>query len=258
MKHIVNRHKPSPGGGAVLHFKYFYYVLILLMVKNTVSNSNPDIHTLNSQKDHWQKMYAQNAAMFGNGPSYSAVKTAGILKAQGANKILELGSGQGRDTLFFALQGCDVYALDYSEEGLSAIRKGAEANGVSSSVKTVYHDVRRPFPFDNDLFDACYSHMLYCMALTTAELKELSREILRILRPGGLNIYTVRTTQDPHYRTGIDRGDDIWEIAGGFIVHFFSREKIEDLAEGFQIINIEEFDETRLPKKLFLVTTKKI
>ena len=29
-------------------------------------------------------------------------------------KILELGCGQGRDTIFFALNGLDVYALDSS------------------------------------------------------------------------------------------------------------------------------------------------
>ncbi len=223
-----------------------------------LNNGKPNTGTFNSQKNHWQKMYARDAAMFGKEPSYSAVKTAGILKAQGARKILELGSGQGRDTLFFALQGFEVYALDYSEEGLNAIRADVEANGVSSSVKTVYHDVGQPLPFDNNFFDCCYSHMLYCMALTTPLLKDLSREILRILRPGGLNIYTVRNTQDPNYRTGIDHGDDMWKIAGGFIVHFFSREKIESLAEGYQIIDIEKFDEGRLPKKLFLVTTRKI
>ena len=36
--------------------------------------------------------------------------------------------------------------------------------------------------------------MLYCMALTTSELEFLSKEILRALKPGGLNFYTVRNT----------------------------------------------------------------
>ena len=49
----------------------------------------------------------------------------------------------------------------------------------------------------------------------------------RVLKPQGLNLYTVRSTGDPHYRTGIHRGEDMWEI-GGFIVHFFSKEKVEE------------------------------
>lgn len=99
--------------------------------------------------------------------------------------------------------------------------------------------------------------MLYCMALTTPELEFLSKEILRVLKPGGLSIYTVRNTTDAHYRTGIHRGEDMWEIGGGFIVHFFSKEKVEHLAKGYEIVNIEEFEEGELPKKLFLVTLQK-
>ena len=90
-----------------------------------------------------------------------------------------------------------------------------------------------------------------------SELEFLSQEVRRVLKPGGLNVYTVRHTADPHYRTGIDHGDDMWEIRGGFIVHFFSREKVENLAKGYEIVAVEEFEETDLPKKLFLVTLKK-
>jgi len=34
----------------------------------------------------------------------------------------------------------------------------------------------------------------------------------------------------------------MWEIGGGFIVHFFSREKIGQLAEGYEIVAIEAFE----------------
>jgi hypothetical protein len=98
--------------------------------------------------------------------------------------------------------------------------------------------------------------MLFCMALNTGELQALAREVLRVLRPGGLHIFTVRHTGDPHYKTGIHRGEDMYEV-GGFIVHFFSREKVELVAAGSQIISVEEFEEGGLPRKLFLVTLRK-
>jgi hypothetical protein len=79
----------------------------------------------------------------------------------------------------------------------------------------------------------------------------------RILEPGGLNFYTVRNTTDAHYQTGIHRSEDMWEIGGGFIVHFFSKEKIEHLSKGYEIVNVEEFEEGDLPKKLFMVTLRK-
>lgn len=44
---------------------------------------------------------------------------------------------------------------------------------------------------------------------------------------------------------------------GGFIVHFFRREKVELLAEGYEIVSIDEFEEGSLPRKLFRVTLRK-
>ena len=99
--------------------------------------------------------------------------------------------------------------------------------------------------------------MLYCMALTTEELEFLCSEVKRVLRPGGLNIYTARHTGDAHYRTGIHRGEDMYEIAGDFIVHFFSKEKVERLTKGYKSLEIEEFEEGDLPRKLYMVTMKK-
>jgi hypothetical protein len=94
------------------------------------------------------------------------------------------------------------------------------------------------------------------MALTTAELQFLSGEIRRVLRPRGLNIYTVRHTGDPHYETGIHRGEDMYEVSG-FIVHFFSKGKVELLAKGYKILSVDKFEEGRLPKRLFRVTLRK-
>lgn len=218
---------------------------------------DPDRAALNHQQEHWEKTYVENVDMFGDEPSYPVLKAVETFRKQKAKTILELGSGQGRDTLFLAQQGFRVYALDYSEEGRRTIKKKARIIGISSSVITMHHDIRQRLPFDDNFFDGCYSHMLYCMALTTSELEFLSEEIRRVLKPGSLNIYTVRHTGDPHYRTGTHRGEDMWEIGGGFIVHFYNREKIEHLATGYQIVGIEEFEETGLPKKLYLVTLKK-
>ena len=55
---------------------------------------------------------------------------------------------------------------------------------------------------------------------------------------------------------GIHRGKDMFEV-GGFIVHFFSRQKVEQLANGYELLSVDEFEEGRLPRKLFRVTLKK-
>ena len=211
---------------------------------------------LNAQLSHWERTFAEVPDMFGTAPSEPARKAAALFKKEGAVRILELGGGQGRDTLFFAGEGFRVCTLDYSKESVAAITQKAKELGLSRSVKAQQHDIRQPLPFEDGSFDGCFSHMLYCMALTTAELEFLSQEIRRVLKPGGLNIYTVRHTGDAHYRSGIHRGEDLWEV-GGFIVHFFSREKVEHLAKGYEIATIEEFEEGDLPRRLYFVVLRK-
>jgi len=211
---------------------------------------------LNAQRQHWESMLSTKPEMFGTEPSDPAQKAAELFKKEGRIKILELGGGQGRDTIFFAQNGFEVAVLDYCESGVETIAQKAKSMGLSQSINALCHDVRKRLPFIDETFDACYSHMLYCMALTTSEVGFLSEDIRRVLKPKGLNIFTVRNTKDPHYRTGIHRGEEIYEI-GGFVIHFFSREKVDHLARGFEIVSIDEFEEGGLPRRLFRVTLRK-
>ena len=98
--------------------------------------------------------------------------------------------------------------------------------------------------------------MLYCMALPTPRLEALSAEVLRVLRHGGLQIYTARTTSDPDFGAGTSRGDDMYE-SNGFVVHFFSRDLVERLARGFDLLDVTEFEEGELPRRLYRVTQRK-
>lgn len=211
---------------------------------------------LNLQHQQWDDTFSRKSNFFGTEPSEPARIATEMFKQEGKRKILELGCGQGRDTLFFAANSFQVDATDYAESAIQVIHEKAQAAGLSQSITAHQHDVRHPLPFEAGSFDACYSHMLYCMALTTSELEFLFMEVRRVLRPEGLNIYTVRHTRDPHYGTGIHRGEDMYEV-GGFIVHFFSREKVEQLAEGYEIVSVHEFEEASLPRKLFRVTLRK-
>lgn len=212
--------------------------------------------SIDAQKEHWEGMLESRPEMFGRDPSEPGRRTAADLKAVGARRILELGGGQGRDTLFFAAEGFEVRVLDYARSGVDAILGKAAQAGVAPRVTAAQHDVRRPLPVDDASFDACYSHMLFCMALTTAELTALSRDILRVLRPGGLCVYTVRNMNDPDFGRGVHRGEGMYENQG-FIVHFFDRAQVERLADGWELVGVEEFEEAKLPRRLFRVTLRK-
>ena len=216
-----------------------------------------DKKILDKQAQHWENTFINRPETFGVSPSAAAIRAAEIFNKKDITNILELGAGQGRDTLFFAQKGFHIQVLDYSQTGLDNIIKKAKTLGVDKLITGKIHDVRNPLPFTDKKFGGCFSHMLYCMALTTKELKFLSDEIHRVLKNGGVNIYTVRHTGDGDYKNGIHRGEDLYE-SSGFIVHFFSKEKVKQLSNGFDIVNIENFEEGKFPRKLFHVTLKKV
>ncbi len=194
--------------------------------------------------------------MFGLEPSIAAKKALVLFKEKKIKKIVELGAGLGRDTIFFAKNSIYVNALDYSLSAIKIIKKKIEKNNLSNFISTKNFDIRQKLPFENNSIEACFSHMLYCMALSNFDLENLNNEILRVLKPGGINIYTVRHTNDGDYKNGIHIGEDLYEN-DGFIVHFFSMDKINRLAKGFKILNIEKFEEGSFPRKLFRVTLEK-
>ena len=195
--------------------------------------------------------------MFGLEPSLPAKKAIKLFKEHKIKKIIELGAGLGRDTIFFAKNSIHVEALDYSPSAIKVINEKAEKQNLSNYISTKIFDIRKKLPFKDNSVDACFSHMLYCMALTNIELESLNNEICRVLKPNGINIYTVRHTNDGDYRKGIHRGEDLYEN-DGFIIHFFSKDKVNSLLKGFQNLEIENFEEGNFPRKLFIVYNKKI
>ena len=215
-----------------------------------------DTKVLNQQSQHWEKNFSSKPEMFGLEPSEPAKKSLKLFQEKNINKIVELGAGLGRDSIFFAKNSIHVSALDYSVSGIKIINEKAANQNLSKNISTKIFDVRKKLPFKDNSIEACFSHMLYCMALTSNELENLNNEIYRILKPNGINIYTVRHTNDGDYKKGIHRGEDLYEN-DGFIVHFFSKEKVNSLLNGFENLKIENFEEGKFPRKLFFVCNKK-
>ena len=216
-----------------------------------------DKEKLNQQSQHWENNFSNKPEMFGLEPSTPAKKALKIFKSNKTNKIVELGAGLGRDSIYFAKNSIHVEALDYSQSGIKNINQKIKKNNLSNLIKTKIFDVRKKLPFKNNSIEGVYSHMLYCMALTTSDLESLNKEIHRILKPGGINIYTVRHTNDGDYKKGIHRGEDMYEN-DGFIVHFFSKNKIKSLLDGFINLETTSFEEGSFPRKLYFVANKKL
>jgi len=216
-----------------------------------------DQKKLDQQSQYWEASFSSKPEMFGLEPSIAAVKALISFKEQNIKNIVEFGAGLGRDSIYFAQNSINVQALDYSRTAIESITNKAKKLNLAEFIKPKFFDVRKKLPFENNTIDGCFSHMLYCMALSNSDLENLNNEICRILKPGAINIYTVRHTDDGDYKNGIHRGENLYEN-DGFIIHFFSKDKVNQLSKGFKVLDIEKFEEGKFPRRLFLVKNKKI
>ncbi|MGW0228426.1 class I SAM-dependent methyltransferase [Actinopolymorpha singaporensis] len=217
--------------------------------------SSPD-DLAGSQRQHWQDTYRAHPGLYGDTPSEPAIHAARVFADAGATDLIELGAGHGRDALFLAREGYTVHATDFSVAALDQLARAAEEQGVANRVTTELHDVREPLRQPDRSADGVFAHMLLCMALSSAQIHALVDEIRRVLRPGGAFVYTVRHTGDAHYGTGRDHGDNIFEH-GGFAVHFFDRNLVDQLAEGWTLQEVHAFEEGDLPRRLWRITQTK-
>ena len=194
--------------------------------------------------------------MFGLEESEPARKSLKLFQENNINNIVELGAGLGRDSIFFSQNNISVTSLDYSPSGINIINKKIHEKKIKN-ISTKLFDIRQKLPFEDNSIDGCFSHMLYCMALSNEDLINLNNEICRILKPEGLNIYTVRNMQDGDYKNGMHISENMYEN-DGFIVHFFNKKKVNQLTDGFRNIKIESFEEGKFPRKLYIVVLKKL
>ncbi|MGC2428203.1 MAG: class I SAM-dependent methyltransferase [Nitrososphaeraceae archaeon] len=203
----------------------------------------------------WNKIYESDNAFFGEEPSSFALLCFNDMKTNNVKKVLELGSGHGRDTTFFASNAIEVHALDYSLVAIDILNKIAKERGLP--IKSQFIDVgSSPVPFPDCYFDAAYSHMLFNMRFSEDQLHFIFSEIRRVLILKGLNFISVRNHNDKSYGKGrkIDKG--IYDI-NGFQIRFFMEKEIRELIRqgGFETLWIkEEYEE---PVTLYLVSSRK-
>ena len=136
----------------------------------------------------WAREYVRkpNEYIWGLSPSTFAREIRALLPS-GA-RVLELGCGEGRDSVYFASCGCDVTGVDVSAAGLGKAERLARAHGVR--VRWVRADAAHDVPAGP--FDLVYS----CGAIHYVPRRRRPRLFARLkarTRPGGYHAHVVFT-----------------------------------------------------------------
>lgn len=98
--------------------------------------------------------------------------------------VLDLGCGDGKDTSMLAVKGAVVYALDVSPDLLQRSAARLTADGRRDSVQLLRGSAHA-IPLSDASLDLVVGHAV----LHHVDLETASREVHRVLRPGGRAIF---------------------------------------------------------------------
>lgn len=80
-----------------------------------------------------EELYAQKGYYWGKEANHLAQKLTGYINPIG-KKLIDLGAGEGRDSVYFARQGFDVTAMDLSQAGMRKAKRLANEWNVDIEV----------------------------------------------------------------------------------------------------------------------------
>lgn len=110
----------------------------------------------------------------------------------GESPVLEIGCGSGADTITLVAAGLAVTGFDRSDEAVAEARQ--RAAGACLNVQ----DVCEPFPLEGSGLGAIVASLsLHYFPWT--ETRAIVHRIHRTLRPGGLFLCRLNSTQDAHF-----------------------------------------------------------
>ena len=200
-----------------------------------------------NQKELWEKKF-EKKNRYGIDPCPFAVKSLKWMKNRKTKKILDIGGGEGKDSVFFAKNGYEVFCLDFSENAIKSCKENVEKNKVEDLVHPTPFDISIPLNFADETFDAVFAHLSlhYFDDRTTTKIFD---QIKRVLKKGGMFFVRVKSIKDPLYGRGEKIGKDIF-LLDGHIRHFFSKDYLLGKLSGFEILSIEYIeDESEYAKK---------
>jgi tellurite methyltransferase len=145
----------------------------------------------------WAREYARDPEryVFGTAPSDWAREIAPLVRPGDA--VLDLGCGEGRDSVFFAELGATVTAVDLAAHGLDKARRLARRRGVR--VRWIEGAMTEVLP--SGRFDLIFS----CGAIhyvPRAERGPLFQRLAAMTRPGGRQAHVVFTDRLVHEEKG--------------------------------------------------------
>ncbi|MBD3282022.1 MAG: methyltransferase domain-containing protein [Candidatus Portnoybacteria bacterium] len=187
----------------------------------------------------WQKEYKQKDFYWGLLPNPVLSKFINIIPK---GKALDVGAGEGRNSLFLARSGFEVDAIDKLSEGLKKCEKIAKDNNLL--INTQKCDIK-DFKFAKEKYSIVLGINVLDF-LKKSEIEAIIKKMKESLIKEGFILLSVFSIKDPMYKAIKERKLKEVEKNTFFLPkykiyrHFFTKKEIKEILSDFKTIYLKE------------------
>lgn len=150
---------------------------------------------------NWLDLYKSIKESYGDEPEHKLIEYIDFIEK---GKVLDLGTGCGRNSLFLSDEGYDVEAIDISKENINEYI--SKAKKLNLNVKASTADIR-----NFDIAENEYSLIIVSWVLNffkKSEIDSIINKIKKGLKPNGIVYFAAFSIQDDYYINNLDKSCD--------------------------------------------------
>lgn len=156
----------------------------------------------------WDKIFKETGRFFTK-VQEDIPKIVKLFKKYRVKKVLDLGCGSGRHTVYLAKHGFKVYGIDIAKQGIKIAKDWLKKEKLKASLQI--GPVYKKLPYKDNFFDAVISvQVIHHARIKT--IRKAIEEIERILKPEGIIFITVPKFLTKKELKELAKKETIWKM----------------------------------------------
>lgn len=159
-------------------------------------------------------------------------------------RVVDIGMGKGRNAIYFAELGYEVYGIEYIAEAIEVAKKLADQRGVSNRLTVQEADIDAPWNFPDNYFDIAIDSFATVDVETKTGREVCRDEMLRTLKVGGLALVLVCSNEDEWEKEmissnpGPELNSTLWPETGKFQKDYDEAE-LREFYKDFEVVELQ-------------------
>ena len=204
---------------------------------------------MKSKSDLWDEEYRKQniASSFKSTLSHSVKFFLRIFGRLSQKSFLDLGCGNGRNTIPLARMGYEVTGVDISQIALSQAKEKLESESeeVQKRAKFTLGSMGQPLSFKDREFDVVMDITSFDILIDDKEIERHKNEVARVLKNNGYFLYYDMAEDDPYsldlLAKSPDKNRGIIYTPTGIPFKIYSADDVTRIFSSFKVITQEKF-----------------